>query len=249
MRGMMHVPSGADETHRVPVVLILHGFAGNRIGTGFSNAELSKRLAAEGIASVRFDFLGSGESDGRFQDMSVLTELQDAESILDFARRQPFADPGRIAVHGMSQGGLVAALLAGSHPEELVCESLWSPAFSIGDKWKRGIAEDLDPDVLQRDGYVDAGGLRLGEIYYRDAVNTDFYGIAAGFKGDVSIVHGTKDKVVPIAFSRKLKQVLGDRAVLTEIEGAGHDYEKIAYAEARQDLAVRFLKKELLGKE
>ena len=112
MRGMIHLPEGASELRKVPMVLILHGFAGNRIGAGFSNAELSRRLAAAGIASIRMDFLGSGESDGRFEDMSVFTELADAEAILKYVKKQPFVDLHRIAVPTLIIHGSVTEEMA-----------------------------------------------------------------------------------------------------------------------------------------
>jgi dipeptidyl aminopeptidase/acylaminoacyl peptidase len=247
MRGMIHLPAGASELRKVPMVLILHGFTGNRIGAGFSNVELSRRLAAAGIASIRMDFLGSGESDGRFEDMSVFTELADAEAILKFVKKQPFVDLRRIAVHGMSQGGLEAALLAGRHPADFACVSLWSPGFSIGDDWKKGIVKGFRLEDLRRDGYIDVGGFRVGEIYYDDAVAMQPYDTADQYPGPVQIVHGTEDKVVPIRFSRRLKKTLGSQCTLIEVEGAGHNYEKEAYSEARLNDAVDFLKRELLG--
>ena len=69
MRGLLHIPEAASETNQVPAALVLHGFMGHRIGTAFSNAHLSKAIADAGIANLRLDFIGSGESDGNYEDM------------------------------------------------------------------------------------------------------------------------------------------------------------------------------------
>ena len=66
LRGMMHVPD--DLSQPVGMVILLHGFCDDRNEINFVHTELSKRLCADGIASVRFDMNGSGESDGRFEE-------------------------------------------------------------------------------------------------------------------------------------------------------------------------------------
>ena len=79
LRGFFHKPN--QDKH--PVCLIFHGFTGQKTGTKFSYVQLSRRLEAKGIASFRFDFLGSGESDGNFVDMTFQDELSCARVILE----------------------------------------------------------------------------------------------------------------------------------------------------------------------
>ena len=246
MRGFIHIPRGADAKNKVPMVLVLHGLMGNRIGCGKSNSAFSTLLCEHGIASARFDFIGSGESDGDHIDMSILTELSDAEHILKYVQGLDFVDTCRIAVHGMSQGGLEAGLLAGTHPDEIACVSLWSPAFCIGDESFFETVNGYDREKLFRDGFIDSDSWLIGKKYFDDSVNTDSYEIAARYKGDVQIVHGTADTIVPIRYSERLKEVMGDRCRMITVEGAGHDYERYDYNQARLKYALEFLEKELL---
>jgi len=92
LRGMLHVPDGA--VGKVPVVAIYHGFTGNKMEPHFIFVKLSRALEKKGIASVRFDFAGSGESDGDFIDMTISGEISDAKCILDYAYGLDFADKG-----------------------------------------------------------------------------------------------------------------------------------------------------------
>ena len=78
LRGFFHKPN--QDKH--PVCLIFHGFTGQKTGTKFSYVQLSRMLESKGIASFRFDFLGSGESDGNFVDMTFQDELSCARVIL-----------------------------------------------------------------------------------------------------------------------------------------------------------------------
>ena len=71
----------------------------------------------------------------------VLSGSQDW--LREMAAARTFSD--RIAVFGHSQGGLIAGLLGGKHPEEIRCIALSSPGFNIGEDWKKGILNGLDP--------------------------------------------------------------------------------------------------------
>ena len=107
LRGMLHLPEDVPD-RGAPAVLFLHGYTADRIGPHYLFVRASRSLAEAGIASLRFDFAGSGESEGRFRDASLVTELADARVALDFLCRQRGIDPDRIATGGGSSGGTVA---------------------------------------------------------------------------------------------------------------------------------------------
>ena len=107
---MMHVPD--QRPGKVPFVILFHGFCDDRNEINFVHTELSRRLCERGIASVRFDFAGSGDSDGRFEDMTVSSEVEDGLAILDYVKSLDFVDQSRIAIHGLSMGGCVASMVA-----------------------------------------------------------------------------------------------------------------------------------------
>lgn len=108
--GMLHLPK--ENSKKCPAVLMCHGFAGNRIGRFRIYVLIARRLAEMGIASLRFDFRGSGESDGTFADMTVSSEVSDAISALQFLRKNSQIDPNRIGILGNSFGAAVAVLTA-----------------------------------------------------------------------------------------------------------------------------------------
>ena len=68
--GTVHIPDGPGP---FPGVLLCHGFTGQRIEAHFIFVKMSRALEQAGIASLRFDFRGSGESEGRFQGSSSAT--------------------------------------------------------------------------------------------------------------------------------------------------------------------------------
>ena len=74
-------------------------------------------LSADGVASLRYDKLGSGQTGwGKYaahpEQAGLGTYEQEAAAALDFLAGQPQVDPARLAVFGHSQGGIYALLLA-----------------------------------------------------------------------------------------------------------------------------------------
>ena len=136
LRGTEHLPNQISSS--IPAIILFHGFTANRCEFGFSFVRLAKRLETAGIAVYRFDFMGSGESDGDFSDMSVSTELEDAHAILNYVRSLEYIDSKRIGVLGMSMGGCVASLLAGLRPHDIQSLCLWAPAGFIPDMARNG---------------------------------------------------------------------------------------------------------------
>ena len=90
------------------MAIIFHGFTANR-NTSLLK-EIANSLRDENIASVRFDFNGHGDSDGKFENMTVLNEIEDANAILNYVKTDPHVR--NIYLVGHSQGGVVASMLA-----------------------------------------------------------------------------------------------------------------------------------------
>ena len=67
---------------KCPIVILCHGFTGNR--NGGLEVGIAHELEARGIASIRFDFNGHGESEGEFKDMTVPNEIEDAKKVVEY---------------------------------------------------------------------------------------------------------------------------------------------------------------------
>lgn len=77
-------------------------------------------------------------------------------------------------------------------------------------------------------------GTPVGRIYYADVFQIDVYAEIGDFDGDVLIIHGSDDSIVPLAYSERAVKTYSS-AELMVIDGAGHgfygaDWEKAARA-------------------
>lgn len=118
-------------------MLLLHRFTGarNELATDHVKAGVfayaAETLASQGLASLRIDFRGSGESlaDMSFADTTFESQIADAEAAVAYLATLDSVDGDDIHVIGWSQGGLVAASLAG-RGAEVDSVSLWN---AVGD--------------------------------------------------------------------------------------------------------------------
>lgn len=243
LRGMLHIPEGI--MGKVPIVCIFHGFTGDKMESHFIFVKLSRMLEAKGIASVRFDFAGSGESDGDFIDMTMSHELEEALDILDYAKTLDFVDTNKIGILGLSMGGAIASMLAGIRKEDVHSLCLWAPAGNMGELVTRGHSEE-QIDVLRKSGYWDLGGLLLGAGFLEDVLSLDIYAKAAAYDKNVLLLHGDKDQSVPISTSEKYLETYETHAVLHAIEGSDHTFKKKEWEEEVLDYTLGFFEGELL---
>ncbi|ALB29790.1 alpha/beta hydrolase [Companilactobacillus heilongjiangensis] len=192
LRGTFNKPA-ADKFN---LVILMHGFTSNRgVDPDQLLYQLAKRFEGKGLATLRFDFNGHGQSDGKFVDMTVLNEIGDAKAILDYARQIEGVE--KIYLLGHSQGGVVASMIAGYYPEKIAKLALLAPAATLKDDALKGSTQGYtyDPNNIP-DTLPIKKNLTLGGFYLRTAQTLPIYEIAKEYHGPVCLVHGMKDTVV-----------------------------------------------------
>lgn len=119
-------PKTVSDTY--PFVLLLHGFTGRKEEEHIST--LADELAKVGIASMRFDAPGSGDSSGSWEDdYRVSNYLGVIRELIDYAIEKLTVDPEKVGIWGHSMGGMTTIIAAGEHLYDFkaVCGSQPSP--------------------------------------------------------------------------------------------------------------------------
>ncbi len=204
LQAVLSMPrDGAQDS--VPCAVLMHGFMGKKDSRMFEL--IADSLAAHGVASLRFDFQGHGESEGRFEDMTVPGEVVDALMVIRYLRAQPWV--GDIVIAGHSQGGVVASMVAGEMmPDTISAVVLMAPAAVLRDDAIRGNTMGSTYDPLDPPETVDLfNGLKLGAGYIRTAFYLPIYETAARYHGPACIIHGTGDRIVPYTYGLRYHQL------------------------------------------
>jgi dipeptidyl aminopeptidase/acylaminoacyl peptidase len=110
LAGTLLLPRGQG---RVPAVVFLHGSGAEG---RWASRYLAGQIAARGIASLIFDKRGVGGSSGDWRLAGPDDLAADAVAAVARLLEEPRIDPKRIGVHGHSQGGTLAPMVAVRSP-------------------------------------------------------------------------------------------------------------------------------------
>lgn len=225
LRGMVHRPAGVRG--KCPGVVFFHGFTGDRMESHWIFIKCARALAGHGIASLRFDFYGSGESEGSFNEATLQSEIADARSAVRFMQRQKGIDPGRLGLCGLSLGGCVAACIArAANAKALV---LWSAVAHpvILQQLSGRLGKPSPSGDYEYDSRV------ISARFLRDAAKVDPLKALRRFRKPTRIIHPGQDETVPLSHAGDFLHASGasiKQKVI--IPGADHTFTSVAWETA-----------------
>ena len=216
IRGQILLPLGAEG--KLPTVILCHGYNTNYAQVPINYA---KGIVGNGYACVMFDFCGGSSkstSDGVGTEMSLFTEEEELKLVMDVVEDMDFVDAEQLFLLGISQGGFVTALAAADVPEKVKALVLVFPAFSAKDDAKKQFAslEEIPEDYKLMN-------FTIGRFYYEKLWDFDHLADITRYTGDVLIMHGTNDRLVPMSYSEEAQAAYAS-ATLIPVEGAGHGF-------------------------
>jgi pimeloyl-ACP methyl ester carboxylesterase len=91
---------------------------------------LADALTRAGVAVLRYDDRGVGESTGTFSTATLSDFADDAEAAVRYLLTRDDIDPNRVGLLGHSEGGLVAAILGAHNPDLDFIISLAGPGVN-----------------------------------------------------------------------------------------------------------------------
>ncbi|UJF16976.1 alpha/beta hydrolase [Vibrio sp. SS-MA-C1-2] len=128
INGVLTFPTQIDSP---PLVILCHGFTGDCNESLVATTDkgmfqlTAEQFANAGIATLRCDFSGSGESKGDWFNTTITTELNDLAFILSQLDELPISFT-KVGLLGLSLGGLISAITASSN-ENIDSLVLWNP--------------------------------------------------------------------------------------------------------------------------
>ena len=167
----IQLPAKSARGEELPLVVLCHGFTGNRQGDGHF-APLAEDLATHGIATVRLDFAGCGDSTEPYANYTLANMAADVDSVIGYM--QATYGTGKTALVGHSMGGRLASLYPQLGQYPVTALALWSPANGTGLQGLEFLSIDnfaaveelaARADAVVRVGSVAAWGVELSAAY------------------------------------------------------------------------------------
>ena len=216
------------DVEKCPIAIIFHGIMANRNAEMFTS--IAGALVEKGIAAIKFDFDGHGESDGDFSDMSVYSEILDAAKIMDYVKELDFVTD--IYIVGHSQGGLVGGMTAGYYREYVSKLVMLAPAATIKDDAQVGNCFGKKYDTYNTPEYIELfnrerESFLLDDVYMRIARTLPVYETTSMFRGKTLIIHGEKDEAVGVIGAKRYAECMDD-VTLNIIENETHGLDTIS---------------------
>lgn len=236
LRGMVYLPF--KNKKKIPFVIMCHGFTGSRTESMFLFVRLSRFLEKKGIGSIRFDFYGSGESDGTFDKMTFSGECKDLTSVFSFIKKENFHCNGDLFLLGLSMGGAVVSVTAPklSNSKGII---LLNPASNMSE-----IAEERKISAKKVKKGWDWFGLKLGHEFVKDLKTKNILEESKGYNGSVLLVVSTEDKSVPPEWSLKYRDVYKNIDVI-KLKDADHTFMNLKHRESLEKIISSWILKKI----
>lgn len=171
--GILHLP----RIPRPPCVICSHGLFSSKESEKF--IAIGEHFSANGIAVIRYDHLGCGESEGDLRDTTTTSRIAQLGAMIELAVRHPLLGD-RIGLLGSSMGGFIS-IFKGKEDRRVRALVLWATPAHL-----RGGREEIEQQE----------GTQLGDPFYEDVKKYDAATAIRGLRNCL-ILHGEKDELVP----------------------------------------------------
>jgi len=197
-----HPLGGLNETF--PLVVMAHGHGGSRNETG-SFSRVAEGLARRGVASIRMDFPGCGQSTESFTNNNLSNMLADIVASRDYAIAQAEIDSDRVGLFGWSMGGRLVLMLSNRN-EEFKAIATWAPAAAPGAGSIIGFLGGPEAFAEKKIQAVQDGSVpfttqwgqdqELGAKFFTDMEDSNPLDKLKHFEGSLFVLYGDLDDVV-----------------------------------------------------
>lgn len=242
----LHYPTWEENQPviRHPVVVICHGFVGNRIGVDRLFVKAARELTDQGYVVLRFDYAGCGESSGDYGSAGMDTWIEQTRYALDEVLELDFVDPANVTLLGHSLGGAVAVLTAAvdKRVKNLV---LWAPVGQPFQDIVSIVGMEAYEEAITK-GETEFAGYRFQPAFFHSFSTAHPLLEAKKFAGDVLLVHGSSDTTISAEYSFLYQKVfrmrqeggLCDKEIILH---ADHTFSTRGHAAHAIDRTVRWL--------
>jgi uncharacterized protein len=223
--GTVVVPeSGTDRA-----LVLVHGGGVTREEAGFFG-RLAQGVGEAGVASLRFDLRGHGESEGRQEDLTLSAILNDIQAAIEHV--QAAADVTSVSLLGVSFAGGICGYFAAKRPALVNRLVLGNPLLNykkrfIDDKpyWHNDRIDEEAGRELAEHGFVaHSPTFKLSRPLLNEVFWLQPHTILGQIQAPTLILHGTKDTFIPVESSRTAVTQLTCEHKLVELEGAQHGF-------------------------
>jgi pimeloyl-ACP methyl ester carboxylesterase len=225
LRGFIHEP-----LRYKTAVVFLHGFPTHCNYPAIRS--FSRALSVLGNLVLRFNFSGTDNSDGNFEDKRFSQEVEDIKYAIDYLTQNYQFE--QLVLVGHSGGAIDASLYA--HRDKRVDKVVLISGVSDLEK-----AVEIEFTKKQIKDFEERGYIvynqpgkwqhqkRLNRQFYDEFFKLDIPKTLKRYKKPLLIIHGSEDETIPVSHAHELYETANKPKQLMIIEGADHNLSKLRY--------------------
>jgi len=210
-------------------MILCHGLTNDRFTCPLIE-RANELFLQNGAITFRFDFFGSGASDGIFREKTISEMITNLEDAIRFMASIKGIDSTRVGIWGRSVGGVVAA--ACSNPTQIKTNILVSAPvlvyktfYPLYERFGQADFSPIGKAISDAASGKVKGALELPRTFFQELL--DLQGKIADNLSrmkSVLIVQGNQDKKVSPENAYFIYERVGDPKQLEIIDGADHAY-------------------------
>jgi uncharacterized OsmC-like protein/alpha/beta superfamily hydrolase len=180
---------------------------------------ISRNLTSNGIAVLRFDFTGLGQSDGDFSETNFSSNVEDIVAVYDFLNKN-YQAPELLIGHSL--GGTAILMAASKLKEVKAIVTIGSPAEPTH---VRHLFNSKLPTIEESgEAEVNIGGrpFKIKKQFIDDLEENNLSEIVKKLKIPYLILHSPQDKIVEISNAAQLYNSAFHPKSFISLDGADH---------------------------
>jgi putative redox protein len=176
---------------------------------------IGRALAQQGIAMLRFDFAGLGQSKGDFARSNLSTNIADITAAADFLR-QRYQAPRLLVGHSLGGTAMLAA--AGEVPEARAVATIASPFEPVHIR-RYLLSEQTSEELAIR---IAGRTFRLHRQFLEDLERHDMAQRISSLSRALLVFHSPEDQIVDIKEAAKIFRAAQHPRSFVSLDGADH---------------------------
>lgn len=226
LTGTLHLP----ETPDPPVIIGCHGLLANR--HSMKQISLARACNTKGMAYLRFDHRGCGDSTGHFAKVtSLAARMQDLYHAVRTMQRHSEVGP-LAGLFGSSFGGTVVLAYAAEYA---------SPALIT-------YAAPINSTNINHDNIRDNSGQSPSSALLTDALAFDIGQKLTSIR-NILVAHSESDETVPLTHAREIHRSAGDPKRLIIFPGGDHRMSDPSHQQEFEAQFIEWIRSANLGQQ
>jgi uncharacterized protein len=198
-------------------VIFCHGFFSGK--DAYKIVNMADDIVKAGFELLTFDFSFVGESGGDFKEFSILQEVEDLRSAVNYFQTRNI---GAINLIGSSMGGTVSLLFASENLEVIKSLTLIATPIKMSELLNK-INPALDISSISEDGMTYIEGVPVNNKFFIETSSIDTIKSVRTIRIPTLVIHGKKDAVVDFSNAKLIYELLQTEKKLVSIDDGEHN--------------------------